>query len=154
MILQEYLHKYPLTRQVYGRDAVEKIRVHAFQQGSPAQAMTRSQRQNAYYFGVVLKTIGDDVGYTVEEMHQLMAKEFLSYEKSPGELFVRSTTSLNTKEFEDYLAKVRRFAATELSIFVPLPNETEFAYTIKEPKNGKTHDRSGVQPLEKQDRSG
>lgn len=69
----------------------------------------------------------------------------------PGELFVQSTTGLNTKEFEDYLAKVRRFAATDLNIFVPLPGETEFSYEIEEPKNGKKHDRSGVPGPEKQD---
>ena len=154
MLLQEYLHKYPLTRQVYGRDAVEKIRCHAFQSGSPAARMTRSQRQNAYYWGVVLKTIGDEIGYTTEEMHQLMARAFLSYEKAPGEMFVKSTTSLNTREFEEYLAKVRRFAATELHVFCPLPNETEFSYEIKEPKNGKTNDRSGVRSPEKQNTGG
>jgi hypothetical protein len=66
-MLQEYLHKHPLTRHIYGREAVEKIRRHAL-------------------------------------------------------------------EFEDYLAKVRRFAATELSIFVALPNETEFSYEIPKVK--------------------
>jgi hypothetical protein len=133
-MLQEYLHKHPLTRHIYGREAVEKIRRHAFLAGNPVAKMSRSQKQNAYYWGVVLKTIGDDTGYLPEEMHQLMTREFLSYEKEPGEVFVRSTTSLNTKEFEDYLAKVRRFAATELSIFVALPNETEFSYEIPKVK--------------------
>ena len=126
MSLQEYLHKFPLTRQVYGREAVEKIRSHAYLTASPGQKkLTRSQRQNAYYWGVVLKTIGDDIGYLPEEIHQLMAKEFLSYEKSPGERFVRSTASLNTAEFETYLENVRRFAATDLGINVPEPNEGE-----------------------------
>jgi len=99
-MLQEYLHKHPLTRHIYGREAVEKIRRHAFLAGNPAAKMSRSQKQNAYYWGVVLKTIGDDTGYLPEEMHQLMTREFLSYEKEPGEVFV----------------------------FVALPNETEFAY--------------------------
>lgn len=115
----QYQEKHPLTRQVYGKDSVEKIRKHAFENGSPAKKMTRSQKQNAYYWGVVLKIMGAEIGYLDSEIHQLMGKEFLSYEKSPGELFIRSTTELNTKEFEDYLTNVRRFAATELNIFVP-----------------------------------
>ena len=126
----EYKQKHQLTRQIYGKEAVEKIRKHEYEAGHPAKKMTRSQKQNAYYWGVVLKIIGDEIGYLPDEVHQLMGKEFLSYEKEPGELFIRSTTKLNTKEFEDYLSHVRRFAATELSIMVPLPNETEFSYEV------------------------
>jgi len=67
--------------------------------------------------------ISKDTGYTDKEVHALMGKEFLSYEHL-GEIFIKSTTELNTKEMEEYLENVRRFASMELSIFVPLPNET------------------------------
>ena len=86
---------------------------------------SRSLQQNRYYWGVVLKALSDDTGYSAEEMHQLMAEKFLNYEK--GEyVFVRSTTSLNTKEFEEYLSQIRLFANTELGIFIPEPNEAGF----------------------------
>jgi hypothetical protein len=91
---------------------------------TPVVKGTRSQAQNKYYWGVVCKIIGDEVGYIPDEMHQLLAKQFLSYE-SKGEMFVKSTTKLNTAEMETYLENVRRFAATELSCFVPLPSEYE-----------------------------
>jgi hypothetical protein len=132
MTWPEYKQKYPLTRQIYGKDSVEKIRQHAFIEASGSKKMNRSQKQNAYYWGVVLKIMGAEIGYLPDEIHQLMCKEFLSYERSPGELFVKSTTKLSTVEFEDYLANVRRFAATELSIFIPMPNETEFSYEVKD----------------------
>ena len=59
-----------------------------------------------------------------------MQKQFLKYE-SQGKMFVKSTTKLNTKDMEIYLENVRRFAAMELSCFIPLPNETEFSYEVK-----------------------
>jgi hypothetical protein len=76
---------------------------------------------------VVLKIIGQELGYLPDEVHQLMTKNFLSYEKS-GDFFVKSTTKLKVAEMEDYLETVRRFASMELSIYVPLPGETEFSY--------------------------
>ena len=97
----------------------------------PPKKQTRSQAQNSYMWGVVYKIISDETGYTPDECHQLMAKQFLAYE-SQGEMFVKSTTRLNTKEMEDYLENVRRFATTELHCFIPLPRETEFNYKPKE----------------------
>jgi len=96
----------------------------------PVQKGTRSQKQNKYYWGVVLKIMSDEIGYLPDECHQLMQIQFLKYE-SNGEWFVKSTTKLNTKEMEIYLENVRRFAAMELSCFVPLPGETEFSYEVK-----------------------
>jgi hypothetical protein len=126
MNLPEYLHKHPLTRDQYPRNDVQKIRTHAFQKALE-KPMTRSDRQNRYYWGVVLKIIGQELGYLPDEVHQLMAKNFLSYENK-GDMFVKSTTKLKVAEMEDYLETVRRFASMELSIYIPLPNETEFQY--------------------------
>ena len=85
----------------------------------------RSAEQNRYYFGVVCKLISEETGYTPDEVHQLMAERFLGYEKD-GHAFVRSTTTLNTAEMEEYLSAVRMFASQELSCYVPLPNECHF----------------------------
>jgi len=123
----EYKNKYPLTKQSYSAADVDAIRGHAFKTGTPDKKETRSDKQRKYQFGVVYKTIGDETGYLPEEVHSLMGKQFLSYENQ-GEMFVKSTTKLNTKEMEIYLENVRRFAATELKCFVPLPRETEFDY--------------------------
>ncbi len=149
MLLQEYLHKHPLTRDTYTRADVEKIRKDAFKKGSPAFRMTRSEKQNGYYWKVVLRIMADDTGHTRKEIHEWMGLQFLVMLEN-GQEVVESTTRLSTVEFETYLQKVRMFASTELGIFIPLPNETEFAYTIKEKVNGKHH-RSGVPSPEKQD---
>ena len=86
----------------------------------------RSLNQNSYYWGVVLKVIGDELGYFPEEMHQCLATMFLKRIIKIGEECIetyRSTAKLKTGEFEDYLQKIRIFASSELGIFVPLPNE-------------------------------
>lgn len=91
----------------------------------------RSKNQNNYYWGIVLDILSKDTGYTPDEMHELMGKKFLSYEKK-GEMFVKSTTKLNTKDMEDYLENVRRFASMEFGIYIPLPNEPDnFYYEVK-----------------------
>ena len=130
MIFQEYKIKYPLKKLTYSRQDVEAIRKHSFETAKPLKGMSRSQKQNAYMWGVVYKTIGAEIGYLPDEVHQLMQKQFLSYEHL-GETFVKSTTRLNTKEMEEYLENIRRFATTELNILVMLPNETEFDWEVK-----------------------
>ena len=83
---------------------------------------SRSNQQNRYYWGVVVKIMADHTGYLPEEMHQIMAEKYLSYKKK-GRIFIQSTTKLRTSEFETYMEACRRFAAMELQCFVPLPNE-------------------------------
>lgn len=83
---------------------------------------TRSGQENKFYWGVILKIIGDELGYTPEECHAIFGERFLSYEKN-GRQFVKTTTKLKTVEFEEYLEKIRRFAAMDLNIYLPVPNE-------------------------------
>lgn len=84
----------------------------------------RSNNQNNYYFGVVCKVLGDYFGYEPDEMHEALKLKFLQV----GAVDVptlKSTTKLNTAEFEDYLERIRRWAAIDYSIAIPLPNEVE-----------------------------
>lgn len=82
----------------------------------------RSLNQNKYYWGVVLKVISMHTGYTSDEVHQELAKMFLSYDNN-GKQFVRSTTKLTTWEFEQYLDKCRAWAQKEMDCHIPMPNE-------------------------------
>lgn len=90
----------------------------------------RSLPQNKYYWGVIVKVVSQHTGYTSEETHQELARMFLSYENS-GKLFVRSTTKLNTLEFEKYAESCRDWAKKEMDVYIPLPNEiTEEMYMM------------------------
>lgn len=83
----------------------------------------RSLNQNAYYWGVVIDILGNHLGYEAEEMHEALKFKFLRIHKVEGLETVRSTTDLSTAEFEEYLEKIRRWAAMELNCYTPLPNE-------------------------------
>lgn len=87
----------------------------------------RSANQCRYYFGVVIKLLSEHTGFTSEEMHETLKRKFLKYNKVlPNNERVevtQSTTDLDTKEFEDYMEDVRRFAIQELDVYIPEPNE-------------------------------
>ena len=86
---------------------------------------TRSNPQNAFYWGVVIKLLCETTGYNDDEMHNALKMLFLQ-DRSRKIPTLRSTTTLSTMEFEDYLEKIRIWASTELSCNIPLPNEVDF----------------------------
>ena len=86
----------------------------------------RSLDQNAYYWGVVVKILAGETGYTKDEMHDALKVKFLTYENVRGIPTVLSTANLNTKQFEVYLEMVRRWAAMDLGIVIPEPNQVDF----------------------------
>ena len=88
----------------------------------------RSLNENRYYHGVVLRYISEATGFTGEEAHEVCKNRFLVYKKADklnGEEFsvTKSTTELNTLEFEEYLEKIRMWALDFLDCLIPLPNE-------------------------------
>lgn len=91
---------------------------------------TRSDNQNRYYFGVVLKIISDETGNDVEDLHEYFKTKYLPVEEKEilnSKVYTyKSTTSLVKKDFEEYLEKIRAFAAIELGLRIALPNEIEY----------------------------
>ncbi len=91
----------------------------------------RSQEQNAFYWKL-LRIMSEDLGYSVDELHEEMKKRFLLpylIEKEPElaemvegkeDMLARiiSTTTLNVKEFSEYLAEIEKLAVS-LGIRIP-----------------------------------
>ena len=107
-------HLLPLKGQIVMVTA-EKLRKH------------RTDDQNRYYRGVVLKTIADHSGYSgqeeLEALHYEMRRRFLP---NRGRLNIPvSTTALDTVEMTEYIENIRRWAAVELQLYIPDPNEVE-----------------------------
>jgi hypothetical protein len=95
---------------------------------------TRSKQQNAYHFGVCVKMVhrmfldaGNDV--TAQDVHEYLKQHV------GGDLFVKrvrvgtrwdtivkSSAKLKVREWEDWMEKIRAWAAT-LGLIIPLPNE-------------------------------
>ena len=85
---------------------------------------SRSNNQNKYYWGVVIKLISEVTGYTQDEAHDAMRMQFLL--KNGDVTTIKSTSGLTTGEFEEYLENIRRFASVNLNCYIPLPNEAEY----------------------------
>ena len=85
---------------------------------------SRSMPQNAYYWAVVVKLVSETTGFTDEEAHIALKMMFLQ-DRTRKIPTLRSTTELSTTEMEFYLENVRHWASTELSCFIPLPNEVD-----------------------------
>lgn len=88
----------------------------------------RSNNENRYYWGVVIKELCNHTGYNADEMHEVLKAKFNPKElvfKQTGESVKigGSTADMNTLEFEAYLEQIRIFALTELDVLIQLPNE-------------------------------
>jgi hypothetical protein len=90
----------------------------------------RSTPQNSYLWGVVYALISQHTGYTIEEVHEAMGFQFRKIANSPM-IRIRSTTTMSTVEFEEYTAKVRAWASSELNIYIPNPNDITPDYLTK-----------------------
>ena len=89
---------------------------------------TRSNNQNNYYWGVVVKLLSETTGYTLQEMHEALKLEFLvrpAVVKGVELPTMKSTALMNTLEFEDYCKEIREWASADLNCFIPLPNEVD-----------------------------
>jgi len=105
-------------RRLEGKNAQMTLR----KEGKP-----RSLNQNRYYHGVLVSMISDETGHDPEELHEILKAKFLPHQFVPfgGEMVevVASTTRLTTDEFGQYMERIRAFAATELNLNIPSPNE-------------------------------
>jgi hypothetical protein len=98
------------------------------------QRATRSQQQNRYYWGVVMQMLSEHTGYTPDEMHEFCKMKFipkrLAVQDGNGVIkdeFVLggSTRELNTIDFGEYVDSVRQWAAEDLDVVIPDPDEEE-----------------------------
>lgn len=91
----------------------------------------RSNQQSKYYWAVVVKILSEETGYQPYEFHEILKHRFLTEHvlvksKSGKTISVtksNSTSSLDTKEFEDLMSKIRIWASANLGIWIPEPNE-------------------------------
>lgn len=80
----------------------------------------RSNPQNDYYFGVVVKMIANDYGDSPKETHKRLKDMFLiakDGEKEP------STKDLSVEEFNEYIEYCCIHAAQDMGLYIPPPNE-------------------------------
>ncbi len=86
----------------------------------------RSLDQNAYWWAVPVALLSEHTGYEPEQMHYVLLGEWRGYEDGPrGGKVPRccSSSKLTTAEFAELIEWVQRWAATELDVQIPAPNE-------------------------------
>ena len=90
----------------------------------------RSDRQNAYYWGVVVKMLSEHTGYSPDQMHSILKQIFNSEVAMVGGIECRiekSTTKLSTYDFsEEYIRSIQQWAAEKFDLQIPDPNEVEY----------------------------
>lgn len=87
----------------------------------------RSLKENNYYWGVIIKMISEETGAFPDDAHYELKRMFLKQSGDKIPVLI-STTDLSTTEFEEFLSKVRIWAASELGIMIPQPNECEINF--------------------------
>ena len=84
----------------------------------------RTIRQNNYYFVAVVGIPAQHFGYTTGEMHDALKLMFLPKNEEGKPRTIRSTTTLSTVEFSEYVERCRQWAA-EQGLFIPDPQTVE-----------------------------
>jgi hypothetical protein len=95
---------------------------------------TRSNPQNAYYWGLLIPLMVGAVKnewaevWSNEKAHEFFKMHFLFYEKvneDTGEIvkLPKSTTENTTVEMEEYHSQIREFLFDWFNVTAPLPNE-------------------------------
>jgi len=91
---------------------------------------------NGYYWGVIIKIIGDELGYYTKEeleyIHDWLQMKIGNVKIMPDKTMVPAGTSNKSgAEFAEYCSKARMFASTpgnicEQGMYIPEPNEAEY----------------------------
>jgi len=118
---KQYLHTFPSGKRV--ELTVEKLK------------HPRSNNQNAYYWGCVVKLIAQHTGHDPEMVHELLkqlhapkwhftnVRLHLAAPGLPEAVIPTSTTRLDTIAFTEYTEKCRVWACEFLGLQIPLPGE-------------------------------
>lgn len=95
---------------------------------------SRSNPQNAYYFGVIIpitqRAINDEWGeiWSIQKTHEFLKNMFLYEERTNHDTseiikIPKSTTENSTLEQEMYHTQIRNFLLEWFNVDIPLPNE-------------------------------
>jgi len=96
----------------------------------------RTNSQNRYYWGVVVKEIAQHTGYDSDQVHEMLKQMFSPKWHYPivvGGIesgIPTSTTRLDTLAFVEYTEKCRLWANDFLGLQIPLPGDVTGEVTV------------------------
>lgn len=106
-------------------DLLASMRAKRFELILRERRAERSTNQNAYYWSVVVAMLSEHTGYSAGEMHENLKRMFLGQVDEHGLMRVGSTAKLKTEEFQEYIAKIVRWSAIDLSLVIPDPSQID-----------------------------
>lgn len=92
---------------------------------------TRSEIQNRWYWGQILRLLSEHTGYTVDELHDYCKLRFngttVCVTDRDGvvvdeQRIGQTTTKLNRVTFGEYCEAIRQWAAADLGVVIPDPD--------------------------------
>ncbi len=86
---------------------------------------TRTKKQNAYYWGIVLQYIAAYMGEQPEDLHEIFKAKFLKRKRmwrGAEQTILASTTKMNSDEFGEYIDRCIQEGA-ELGVVVPMADK-------------------------------
>ena len=88
----------------------------------------KSNKQNKYYRGIVVKLIANKCGYTPERCHGALLLKFFKDTDENGKEYIRSTAldKWKTMEWENKMSEIRQWASEFLHLYIPKPNEVDY----------------------------
>lgn len=83
--------------------------------------LIRTIPQNKLYWGVYIKILSEELGYTSEEMHEELKYKFNPKDSklTPGARVGGSTRAMTRKEFTRYLENINIWAQDDLGVSLP-----------------------------------
>lgn len=90
----------------------------------------RSSPANRYWWGVVIRTLCQELGYAdPEELHEAIVFKFRPADPDPitGSPRRQRTSAMSSDEFSTLTSEVRLWAEADLGIYIPTPNEVDGA---------------------------
>lgn len=78
----------------------------------------RNDQQNRYYWGVIVKMMAEELGYTPNEMHEALKYQHLRQDFNEKYPKIGSTRVLDVKEMNDYMDRIIVGAAQD-GIIIP-----------------------------------
>jgi hypothetical protein len=94
------------------------------------ESQSRTAKQNAYYWGVIVRMIADYTGHDQDETHEILKYKFnpRNIEVDGKEVTIGgSTRDLTTVQFIDYNDRIKLWALTGLNLTIPNVGEVDYA---------------------------
>lgn len=97
----------------------------------------RTDIQNKYYYGVVVKMIAEYLGYYPDECHRMLLRMFAKLGEDEDEYghkydICESTSGMDTMRMEKYLEDIKTFFLTDFKLYIPNAGEQFEEEEIKE----------------------